>query len=419
MQSLAVSRTPWIEQAYVVLTLLLSAGGLNGFLLGNATESLNDSNTLRLGIALVLYLIAVIIIIRRHAERLVALATQQWGLVLLLLYICVSCLWSTETVPTFRRAFAFSLTTAFCAYVVLEFNLRQILRLIATATFIFACLSLFNLAMDPAELISTDTRKSGAWSNGLTGLTFYGRVMAISALIFWFVKNDTGPWRWFGWFGFVLSFFILIMTQTATAAVALAATLVATIGFTLIRHFRLSLGTFLVVALVITLPVTGLLLFASDLFFEAIGRDPTLTNRTRIWSLASEFAADNHPWLGAGFRAFWTDTHSATVRFLIFGSRHTDYGNGHSGYIDLWLELGVPGALGFALILLTALARSLYLFLYHPDDLTVFFPAFMVFILLYNFSEKVYLEHTEIASIILMIVIMKMTWLCALRDDSG
>lgn len=237
-------------------------------------------------------------------------------------------------------------------------------------------------------------------------------------LVFWFVKNDTGFWRGFGWCGFLLCLLILIKTQTATATVAVMAALAAIAGFNLFRRYRFSLGTFLVATLVIMLPIAFLMLFASELFFEAIGRDPTLTHRTRLWGLATSFAMENHPWLGSGFRAFWTDTHSAPVRFLLFGSRQTDYGNGHSGYVDLWLELGVPGTLGFALILLTALARSLYLFLYHPDSRVLFFPAFIVFILLYSVTEKVYLEHTEIASITLMIVIMKMTWLCAHRSDA-
>ncbi|MGI9508470.1 MAG: O-antigen ligase family protein [Geminicoccaceae bacterium] len=418
MQGLILPRTSWLEQAYVVLTFLVSAGGLNGLFIGNATESLNDSNSLRLGVALALYLIAAGLLLQRHAPRLVALTARQWGLALLLLYILASCIWSTETVPTFRRSMAFCLSTVFCAYVVLEYDLRRIIRLIAVATFIFACISLLNLASNPGELISDDARKYGAWTNGITGLTFFGRVMAISTLVFWFAKNDHGPWRLFGWFGFLLSFFMLIKIQAATATIAVIVTLGAIIGLEIVRRYRFSLSTFLIIGLAISLPLLGVFIFAADVFFEAIGRDPTLTNRTRIWSVATTFAMEHHPWLGSGFRAFWTDSHSALVRFLIYGSRHTDYGNGHSGYVDIWLELGVPGAVGVALILITALWRGFYLLLYHPDDHVVFFPAFMIFILIYNFPEKVFLEHTDIASMTFLVVILKMAWLCALRDDS-
>lgn len=417
VHSPALQRTHWLEQAYVILTFLVSAGGLNGFFMDNATESLNDSNSLRLAFALTLYLIAVCLLIKRHASRLLTLAMRQWGLVLLLVFICASSLWSTETIPTFRRAMAFCLSTIFCAYVVLEYDLRRIIRLIALSTFIFACISLFNLASNPGELISTDARKFGAWTNGITGLTFFGRVMAISTLVFWFLKKDVGGWRLFGWFGFLLSFLMLVKIQAATATVGVIVILGAIIALEVARAFRPSFGTFLIVAAAITLPVIGLAVFALDFFFEAIGRDPTLTNRTRIWEVASTFAMEHHPWLGSGFRAFWTDTHSAIVRFLIYGSRHTDYGNGHSGYIDVWLELGVPGAVGLALILITAVVRSFYLFLYHPDDRVIFFPAIMFFMLIYNFTEKVFLEHTDLASMTLLVVIIKMTWLCALRAD--
>ncbi|MGI9417585.1 MAG: O-antigen ligase family protein [Geminicoccaceae bacterium] len=417
MRGLSLPRTSWLEQAYVVLTFLVSAGGLNGLFIGNATESLNDSNSLRLAVALALYLIAAGLLLQRHAQKLMTLTTRQWGLALLLLYILASCLWSTETVPTFRRGIAFLLSTVFCAYVVLEYDLRRILRLIALATFFFACISLVNLASNPGELISDDARKFGAWTNGITGLTFFGRVMAISTLVFWFAKNDIGFWRIFGWFGFLLSLLMLVKIQAATATVGVIVTLGVIVALEVVRRQRFSLATFLIIGLAVSLPVIGIAVFAADLFFEAIGRDPTLTNRTRIWEVATTFAMEHHPWLGSGFRAFWTDSHSSLVRFLIYGSRYTDYGNGHSGYVDIWLELGVPGMIAVAMILLTALWRSFYLLLYHPDDRVVFLPAFMIFILLYNLTEKVLLEHTDIASMTLLVVIMKMAWLCALRDD--
>ena len=410
---------PWLEQGLVILTFLVSAGGLNGLFMGNATESLNDSNTLRLVFALTLYLTAVGLLIQRNFHEFITLATKQWGLALLLMYILASCLWSSETVPTFRRAMAFCLSTLFCVYVCIRFDLRQIIRLIAMSTFIFACISLFNLISNPGELINDDARKFGAWTNGITGLTFFGRVMAISTLVFWFLKKDEGPWRLFGWFGFLLSLLMLVKIQAATATVGVILTLGVIIALEIARAYRPTIGTFLVVTAAIVVPVAGLAYFSLDLFFEAIGRDPTLTNRTRIWEVATNFAMETHPWLGSGFRAFWTDTHSAIVRFLIYGSRHTDYGNGHSGYIDIWLELGVPGAVGFALIMITAVVRSLYLFLYHPDDRVILFPAFMFYMLMYNFTEKVFLEHTDIASMTLMVVIVKMTWLCTLRADSA
>ena len=413
----ALPRARWLEQGFVVITLLVAAGGLNGILIGNATASLNDSSSLRLIFALTLYLVAVYLLITRHWHQLITLATKQWGLVLLLILIAASCLWSTELVPTFRRSLAFVLTTAFCAYVVLRYDLRQIIRLFAVALFIYACISLFNLASNPGELISDDARKYGAWTNGINGLTFFGRVMAVSTLIFWFLRKDVGNWRLFGWFGFLLSFFMLVKIQAATATVGVILTLGVIMALEVFRSYRPTIGTFLVIAAAVTIPVAGLFFFSLDLFFEAVGRDPTLTNRTRVWDVAITYAMENHPWLGSGFRAFWTDAHSATVRFLIYGSRQTDYGNGHSGYVDVWLELGVPGAIAVAMILITALAKSIYLFLYHPDSRVVLFPAYMFFILVYNFTEKVFLEHTEIASITLLILIMKMTWLCALRTD--
>lgn len=82
----------------------------------------------------------------------------------------------------------------------------------------------------------------------------------------------------------------------------------------------------------------------------AVGKDPTMTGRTVLW--AAVFAAiGKHPLLGDGFRAFWRGMQgdSAQVRIASgWGAAHAQ-----SGFLDVWLEIGLIGLLlGLAVLLI-------------------------------------------------------------------
>ena len=75
-------------------------------------------------------------------------------------------------------------------------------------------------------------------------------------------------------------------------------------------------------------------------------------------------------------------------------------GNGHSGYVDLWLELGHLGVACAALFVAWLVVVVLVLIDGDRFDEMCFVIAFMVFLLLYNVTEKTFLEHSEITSTI-------------------
>ena len=82
---------------------------------------------------------------------------------------------------------------------------------------------------------------------------------------------------------------------------------------------------------------------------EAVGRDLTFTGRTTIWTHAID-AGMQHSMLGAGYRAFWTPEGASYVYARIWAV----IGNGHNGYLDVWLELGFIGLGLFLLMFFTA-----------------------------------------------------------------
>lgn len=142
-------------------------------------------------------------------------------------------------------------------------------------------------------------------------------------------------------------FLCLIFANSATAIVMVAA------GIGLITLFKIMLTRSpdinLLRVVVITILLAAAAVVVSFLYvflLELLGRDPTLTNRTIIWSLMDQYI-EAESFLGYGFGAFW-----ASDAVLGFVDRWGYIGNAHSGYYEALLH---GGKVGLALVIILTL----------------------------------------------------------------
>jgi exopolysaccharide production protein ExoQ len=116
----------------------------------------------------------------------------------------------------------------------------------------------------------------------------------------------------------------------------------------------------------------------------ALGRDPTFTNRTRIWQLALEYIA-KRPWFGYGFGAFWRDQNADAQIFwtaLGFKTPHA-----HNSWLEMALGIGVVGAGVAALAWLAAFYRTLRVAAAPHAEHVAFCLALLAAIFFENLSE--------------------------------
>jgi len=87
----------------------------------------------------------------------------------------------------------------------------------------------------------------------------------------------------------------------------------------------------------------------------AVGRDPTLTERTQIWDFLTNMKTD--PILGTGYDSFWLGSRLQTV-----ANQFGYLNEAHDGYLEIYLNLGIVGLVLFAAFLIvsyrSALGRS-------------------------------------------------------------
>ena len=84
----------------------------------------------------------------------------------------------------------------------------------------------------------------------------------------------------------------------------------------------------------------------SGSFASAVGRDPTLTDRTKIW--AAVLAIHTNPLVGTGYESFWLGPRLERIWPLV---GHVN--EAHNGYLDIYLNLG---GIGLALLLMFMIA---------------------------------------------------------------
>jgi len=119
-----------------------------------------------------------------------------------------------------------------------------------------------------------------------------------------------------------------------------------------------------------------------EIVTNAIGRDSSLTGRVPLWNTLLQMGKDN-PVFGTGYGSFWIGnrTHDLWYLFLWQPSQ------GHNGYIDVYLELGIVGILILFSVLIASY-RNLKMKLPYYYSFTALRLSFIIMILLTNMAES-------------------------------
>ena len=390
------------ERIFVVTVLLLGTGALLSFSrvgisnVGDIDFAQGDPVTQLLWT--VVYVVTVILALTQW--RRITYIVMRDKLLLLLVGVAVtSVLWSAEPGLTLRRSITLAATTLFGTYVAARYTTSELLRLLAWALGIAALLSLIVALALPAYGISVDPRGE-AWRGIFWYKNALGGNMALSALAFLCVALgcQTRRCRWLAWGGVGLSTVLLVLSESITALVAFVVVLTLYPISRALRWRRTLVVPVYIMGVLACGCVAALLLTSSEGVLAALGRDPTLTGRTELWSAVLEMIRQR-PWLGYGFQAFWLGWMGESSHVLLWmaGTEgNYSYAAADNGYLELALSLGLLGV-------------SLYLFAF----LRTFFRAvrwaritktaeglwplmLLTFLLIYNLSESVILAHNSV-----------------------
>lgn len=393
--------------AFVLITGLFIALSWNGANPEVAVEDRESGHPLLQLVNLLVYLPALLFLINRPGALLATLA-RGWAYSLLLALTLVSVIWSVVPDLTMRRSLALIVSMLFVLHVVQYFSARQFLRLMGM---IFAAMLLASslALLVPGYGITPHGVHIGRWRGIFEEKNTFGLFCGVACLCFLmmasFAARASRERRvWLGLL--VLGLVSLYFSNARTPLLGFlgACVVMGAVQFLYLpwrwqkridRPVRSGLvGTFFFVMLVV-LP------FSAATVLTLLGRNMTLTGRGKLWEYAISKGMDR-PWLGAGFKAFWTDTITFDLRVFnrhwsVEGEQQKLTGNAHNGYLDAWLDLGFLGLALVIIMLLSIILRARRGLMRTGDPVYLWHIGAAVFVIIYYFTNSFILQHSVLA----------------------
>ncbi|MFS0721540.1 O-antigen ligase family protein [Brevundimonas phoenicis] len=303
------------------------------------------------------YLLALILVCLRPERALKGLIRSPL-LIALLLLTAATYFWSIMPELTARRIPALAFTTLAGVALASRWSWRSLTEIIAGTLAALAILSFLVGALLP-HMGRMEEIFPGAWRGLWLEKNSMGNVM-VKTTVFLLAAGVMAPERRKLWFGLAVVPVLLILLSTSKTALVVLVLSLASMGFVAVVKsgpLRAVVATWLAVVFVIG---AGLLIaMETDTFFALLGKDATLTGRTEIWSGIMQQMAE-HPWKGFGYGAVWDDPSFTGPKAWIGYQAHFMPADAHSGWLELYIALGLGGVILFALFLTQIWAQSLW-----------------------------------------------------------
>jgi exopolysaccharide production protein ExoQ len=141
----------------------------------------------------------------------------------------------------------------------------------------------------------------------------------------------------------------------------------------------------ILIAAMLTASVSVLFLGVSPGVLETMGRNPTLTDRTEVWTLLLSLV--RNPLFGTGFESFWLGP-----RLEKMWSTYWWHPNeAHNGYIEVFLNLGWMGIALLAVVIATGYRTALAAWRSDPPKGSLRMAYFLAGVV-YNFTEAAFFK---------------------------
>lgn len=377
---------------------------------GQSAQALEEGNPLDRSIDLVLILLAIrIIMSRRFKWR--SFFERNWALFAFLSFALISVCWSDFPFIAFKRWFR-DLGNYLVVLVVLSDSrpLEAVRTVLRRLSYLLVPLSILLDKYYPQLSKQYDVwTGAGMYVGATTSKNMLGLLCLISGLYFFWDTVIRWPERkqrltkriiLLNVAFFALTFWLLQTAQSTTSTVCLCLGCLV-IGAARFRAFQRNPAflKWLIPAAFCTYLILDLGFGLNGSMAQAVGKDPTLHDRTKIWAFL--LSMHTNPLVGTGYQSFWLGS-----RLEMFwesaGLGHIN--EAHNGYLEVYLELGLIGV--FLLIgFVVASYRSICKRLKPTSSLAVLGLAIWLALVFYNMSEAAF-EGGSLYIVFLMVAMV-------------
>ncbi len=329
------------------------------------------------GAVLVLTLaMAMYLLIKGGAKA--SLREIKWPLRLFLGWMTLSILWSAYPAVSALAVFSQISTTAFALFLVAQFSWRHLLRIFANvirfvlgASFIFELIASAIIHGPIAPIFknySGEKPPAAAfyWTQGhlfdgdrIQGIVGNSNLLAFVAMlgvvVFAVEYAIIGTKRWISAVCIVASLATILLAKSAGIGFAMTAIVIAAIvSIAAEGKDRETRHKYYRVAYAFAGTVAVLVAFFRAEVFEFFGKSPDMTGRSGIWKLVLGLV-EQRPLAGWGWTGHWMPGVKPFEGLVVI--RHVPYYQAHNAYLDVTMQLGVIGAILFAILLVVTFVK--------------------------------------------------------------
>ncbi|TKH41864.1 ligase [Paenibacillus terrae] len=334
-------------------------------------------------------------------KPLIATLADNPLLTLLMMYIAASCLWAAqEQTSSMLMVLKFVAFSTFGLYLVTHYTTQGCIRLLVITLSVMSILNLLAVLLVPSFAIHGGVEHTGLWK-GISGhkntLGTLSLLCFVSHVIYYFRGTRKALHV-----GFVLLNALLLIKCQSTTSLLLTSSLSTFILFILLfkRIRSVALRGFFISSSCLLVLLGLVLLFSyGDAIASEFGKTTTLTGRTEIWQGIAG-AIGSHYWFGYGYGSFWANRPSIYANGIRF-----DLTSSHSGFRDLWIDIGLTGLLATITLVIT----TLFKFRIGKTNMYTWLTAavFFLFIVLNNITDSRFLNSLAIYWIIFIVIVIK------------
>jgi exopolysaccharide production protein ExoQ len=215
------NKISFLEKAFTFIALFLFTSAVVPLLrfYDNAAIDFNQGDNFSQAIYLTIYLITGALLLFNIKAVIQMFVQKKITVILLLLvFLCLlSFIWSSDPSITLRRSFALIGTTAFGIYLSVQFNLQQLIKILALTLASIAILSILFSIFLPVYGTHHEIDHLGAWRGVFPHKNMLGRIMTLSAIV-WLIYTFSISKRKIISLAFCGLSFLLIILSTSTTA---------------------------------------------------------------------------------------------------------------------------------------------------------------------------------------------------------
>ena len=386
----------------LVMSLLLYS---QGWILPIFGESFDEASSAAIRNAyLPAYAAGVAVLAMRPWDTAMATLRQPF-LIALLAVAALSVVWSIAPDATVRRLVALFATTLTGVVLAVRFRWATMAEIMATT------LSLLAVVSFVAGLVLPFGRMTelfpGAWRGVWMEKNALGGTMAMAFSIFGAAAllAPKRAWLWWSLAGLALGLVLLSTSKTSLVSLGLGG---AALAFVWICRRGAASGVAATWAAVTGAALlAAFLLFAADVFLELLGKDATLTGRTKIWAAVMR-QIEERPWTGFGYAAVWDDKSGWGPLAWITKDAGFKAQHAHNSWLEQWLGMGLAGLIAWGLFYGQTLVAALVA-VFRDKGAYLALP-FLVIYSLVSLTESIAVSYNDLRWAIFVALAVKLAW---------